>query len=302
MPDIETLKLQRILVVSPRGLGDARWRDIGSKLREHPIGLPVERVAGLDKNRVDISKSKFKALIGDDRDFSAKWRARRGRRGDAQDIAEYDDCFKLGEVARARMSEGRTGIQLGALCCAISHILAWRRVAELNETCLVLEDDVALLPQAEAEMPCPDDAALMVGWSGFVYHYVETEVGGRMFKRLLRGLPEASETPALLNGGLQAYALKPDSARRLLEELLPMDHSVQVDTMVFGVWDPGDFQIYACEEDWAENRSSLFENPSMIGHAPSPIKSLLSALAYSRLRLLLRPAAWIWNALRDVRR
>ena len=300
---IERVELQRALIISPRGLGDMRWRDLAAEFRRRAIDLPLERLEGVDKNRADCAKCAHAPLIMDERPPQARRRV-----ADAQDLSVWDDCFAQKDFAKRRLAEGR-GIQIGAYCCAISHILAWRRVAELNETCLVLEDDVAPRAEWSTTIDWPSSADMLVIWSDYMHRYIEERAeNGRRFLRLLsydackREGVDADRLP--LNGALLAYALKPAGARRLLEEFLPLEQPRLLDEALFNIWDPPDFKIYALAkgESLVKNTSTPLVNPSLIGYRRLWIKSLIFRLAYSRFRFALKPVIWSRDAFIRLRR
>jgi GR25 family glycosyltransferase involved in LPS biosynthesis len=114
----------------------------------------------------------------------------------------------------------------GAVGCLLSHAKAWARTVALNESLLVLEDDVELLssvfndmfPRALKELPS-DFGLLYLGDMAKDSRTITKTPFSRHLQRLSRPL-----------WGTYAYVVSPKAARRLLLHLFPAD--VQTDSYI----------------------------------------------------------------------
>jgi len=91
-------------------------------------------------------------------------------------------------------------------CCTASHILAFKRIVELNETCLVLEHDALLLGDVR-QVEIPNNVVVTFGFRvGDPKDYVPPEAPKGI-------LPIENST------GTHAYAITPVTAKTLLNKL-----------------------------------------------------------------------------------
>lgn len=120
-------------------------------------------------------------------------------------------AYPVGYDRKKRLSYYGYDLSWGELGCLMSHRKAWQRVVDLGQTCMVLEDDVTLLPILEHALTV---AKTFEGhWDLFRLHSVQDKLpvqvceieGFRVFENL--------DDP----GSAAAFLIKPVAAARLLE-------------------------------------------------------------------------------------
>lgn len=100
----------------------------------------------------------------------------------------------------------------GELGCLLSHRKAWQTVCDLDQTCLVLEDDVTLLPHLQA---CLDLANRLDGhWDLFRLHSGQDKRPMKIVEFGALTVFENLDDP----GSAAAFLIKPKAARALLEK------------------------------------------------------------------------------------
>ncbi|MEY4724182.1 MAG: hypothetical protein RL043_331 [Pseudomonadota bacterium] len=103
----------------------------------------------------------------------------------------------------------------GELGCLMSHRKAWRRVVDLNQTCLVLEDDVTLLPNLERALFVAKK--LEAYWDLFRLHSGQDKRPVQLAKLNGFTIFENLDDP----GSAAAFLIKPAAAKKLLETSSP---------------------------------------------------------------------------------
>lgn len=91
-------------------------------------------------------------------------------------------------------------------CCTASHIIAFKRIIELNETCLILEHDALVLGDVK-NVEIPDDAVVTFGFRvGSPTDYIPPG-------------PATKVTKIENTTGTHAYAVTPTTAKTILNKL-----------------------------------------------------------------------------------
>jgi len=189
--------LRQALVISLKRRED-RWRRISARLRANPALLQYdfERLEAVDGH----SALNFAQMVVD---------------GRLRQRAFESMMSKRRRVWGQEMTPG-------ALGCLLSHAQAWNRSAQLNETTLVLEDDVELLspafehmfPQALRELPA-NFGLLYLGDMAKDKVTIRTTDYSLALKSISRPL-----------WGTYAYVVSPLAARRLLLHMFPAEFQV----------------------------------------------------------------------------
>lgn len=140
------------------------------------------------------------------RDAGFRWEFVDGIRGRAL------GDFPVGYDRRRRLQYYGYDLSWGELGCLLSHRKAWARVVELKEVCLVLEDDVTLLPNYPAVERIALD--LFDRWDLFRLHSGQEKWPVRLVHRSEHLVFENLGDP----GSAAAFLIKPSAAKRLLED------------------------------------------------------------------------------------
>jgi glycosyl transferase family 25 len=103
----------------------------------------------------------------------------------------------------------------GELGCLLSHRKAWQTVCDLDQTCLILEDDVTLLPHLQ---DCLDLANRLDGhWDLFRLHSGQDKRPIKIAELGYLTVFENLDDP----GSAAAFLIKPSAARALIEKSAP---------------------------------------------------------------------------------
>ena len=121
--------------------------------------------------------------------------------------AEYD--------RRRRLAYYGYDLSWGELGCLMSHRKAWKRVVDLNQTCLVLEDDVTLLSNLEHAFFVAKK--LEAYWDLFRLHSGQDKRPVQLAKLDGFTIFENLDDP----GSAAAFLIKPATAKKLLETSSP---------------------------------------------------------------------------------
>ena len=111
----------------------------------------------------------------------------------------------------------------GGLGCALSHIQLWEHVVHINETILVLEDDVRLSPSFQ-EM-----YSILSLPKKFDLIYLSYPDFGRRTNWIKNNKKKKYKVERVLgdNWGTSAYIVSPKGAKKLLKNVYPLE--VQID-------------------------------------------------------------------------
>jgi glycosyl transferase, family 25 len=116
--------------------------------------------------------------------------------------AEYD--------RRSRLAYYGYDLTWGELGCLMSHRKAWQRVVDLNQTCLVLEDDVTILPNLKRALFIAEK--LDAFWDLFRLHSGQDKLPVQLINLDGFKVFENLDDP----GSSAAFIIKPAAAQRLL--------------------------------------------------------------------------------------
>ena len=203
--------LDKILVISPEGFGDGRWDKISKHLADYRPSLPKPQRISVNKYLLNFNQSKISPYIKDDRGLWQKALTRlRIWRGQAryEDFSQYDELFELLEQPTATPRPGE-------VACTLAHTKAWQEISSAKDICLVLEDDVELMPgRLSNQIDWPESCGFLHIYPLFLYHiaYVDDQ-----FLRLLWLSPEKISEAEQSNWSLVGYLMTPEMARFLLE-------------------------------------------------------------------------------------
>ena len=280
---VERRTLTRLFVISPKGLADQRWESASKRLAEYAPALPpLERIS-VNKNLLDFADVRLREHLFDDR----KWSVRHGMRfkppPEAENFErEYGRYFS---GVNPRLSKTFPG----ELACTVAHIKAWEAIGDGDDLCLVLEDDIDLLPglnPSAVEWPCG---------AGLLHLYPSAislcGPGDGRFKPVLteKDLPDTSNWPPKVHNKLTSgYIVSREGARALLNNLLPIKFNEQIDIAMFNRSVKG-LQTYTCL-------------PAQIDRPPSVslvrMDNLLRKLIVLLQRSVMRPIfSFLWHSI-----
>jgi glycosyltransferase involved in cell wall biosynthesis len=109
-------------------------------------------------------------------------------------------------------------------CCTHGHFEIWKKIAEGNETAIIMEHDAIMLQPVDIEIP--DGAIVTLGYKL------------RDISRYTNQNGPDKIVPVKTHRGAHAYAITPKTAKMLLEELKEKGCHVCIDTMYFRRLDP----------------------------------------------------------------
>lgn len=167
------------------------------------------------------------------------------------DAVEFLPCKKAFESVGAKMSPRYTNT-MGNCCCHSSHIKCWKRIIELDKTCIILEHD-AIVKGNVRNIEVPDMAATTFG------HRVKdvndyTPVGpAKEFIQIKRAI------------GVHACALTPNTAKWLWEHARDEGVRVGVDRWLM-MKRASKLPLYVCSPEqvvcWARTSTSNMQRPN----------------------------------------
>lgn len=176
----------------------------------------------------------------------------------------------------------------GEVGCFLSHRAAWQKVAAESQTCLIFEDDADPTEHASTYLLQAVEAV-----QNGEYDLMLLGVHEGKFKKQIEPLAKWVDTGELLTGSW-AYALSPETARRLFEASYVMELSVDLflPTIVERM---GFIHLFAQAPFWRGNdivhkRVEDREIPLLVGSACAGAGiMLLLVLVYMRIRTSLCP-------------
>lgn len=133
-------------------------------------------------------------------------------------------------------------LTLGSLGCLESHVSAWRRVVELDQPMLILEDDISFNKDLfDTMMPyllysLPTDFSLL---------YFGNLIG-KDFQTNLRDYNDLLWKVTASNWGTYAYLISPQAAAVLLDFIYPAN--AQVDSMIRNIAETQSFNVYMSKQ------------------------------------------------------
>eukprot|EP00928_Gymnodinium_smaydae_P078999 TRINITY_DN6302_c1_g1_i1.p1 TRINITY_DN6302_c1_g1~~TRINITY_DN6302_c1_g1_i1.p1 ORF type:complete len:325 (-),score=75.87 TRINITY_DN6302_c1_g1_i1:100-1011(-) len=173
-----------------------RWRAVKAVL------APLETAGLLTVTRLPATDGLQSGGEVADADVGREWTTDRN--------SKYDGRQGARAGVKLQLTPGERG-------CAMSHVRAWRHVAESEVPVLVLEDDAKLLPRFAARLPGLVRSAAAAGADLLYLGYIQ---GAPWRRKVAKGLQEAEYLWTTVS-----YVLWPCGARRLLA-LLPVDQPV----------------------------------------------------------------------------
>lgn len=111
-----------------------------------------------------------------------------------------------------------------AACASASHYMIWRKIAEGDETCIVLEHDAIMLNPVKIEIP--DDVIAVLGYKVADHHNYNNE-------KAVKNHPDQQLLSRNKHGGAHAYAITPLTARRLCKRLEELKNHRHIDNQFF---------------------------------------------------------------------
>ncbi|MEH0369200.1 glycosyltransferase family 25 protein [Vibrio mimicus] len=133
-------------------------------------------------------------------------------------FSNYDYAKRLWFTSGKMPSKGELG-------CYASHYLMWQKCAELGESIIILEDDAKVLP-------CFSDYLNAIRVKTQEYGFLRLEQAYERSRLFLKEKTDNFEIYFLTNnfGGARAYALSPESAKKLIENSqcwsMPVDNYI----------------------------------------------------------------------------
>ena len=128
-------------------------------------------------------------------------------------VAETPNTYQFREIDYAASKSLEQPMLAREISCSWSHYLAYRRIIEMGEPALILEDDAYLLnPIGSVDFEGVEHVMGCSRWSEADHHDPFEVLETEPTRQLVRGLPY----------GTQCYYVTVEGARLLLEHLLPI--------------------------------------------------------------------------------